>query len=163
MKTFKEIYEIIAYPFVEIKYWVSWKYRLFKHYVRWAKRIGKINNFSGYEIFKLMEYQLKDVQYSMINGYIDWTDSPEDLKSIRLAIKLSKRLGEDYSSTAAYERFDKKWPLKDESVENMFKRIRSQGEKNDLAIWHIEEERQQKRDLRNLTDLIKKYVDRWLD
>jgi hypothetical protein len=162
MKKLKELYEIAIWPFIELKYWVGWKYRILKHYIRWIKRIGKINNFSGYEIFKLMEYQLKDVQYSMINGYVDWTDSPEDLKSIRLAIKLSKRLGNEFSMSAAYERFAKKHPT-DEDIESMFTRIRSQDERNDLDTWHLEEERQQKRDLRNLTSLINKYVDKWLD
>jgi len=161
--TISEIKEAITEPFLDFGYWISWKYRLLKHYIRWIKRLPKIRNWNGNDIYLLMHFQLKDVEYAMKNGYIDWTESPECLKSIRIAIKLSKRLGEGYSEDAAVTRFITKWPHTDDDFMVELRRERSEEEKKDLIGWRNSEHRQSTRDLRNLLDIIGKYGDGWMD
>ena len=112
-------------------------------------------------MYRLIQYQLEDVQYSMINGYIDFSESPEDLKSIRVAIKLSKRLGTGYSGEAEVHKYMKKWPHDYKGLG--FNRKISEEERADMNQWHISEERQEKRDLRNLLALMEKYGQRWMD
>lgn len=152
--------------FYDIQGWFYWKYRLLKHYIRWIKRISLIDNFNGHHIYGLIAYQLKDVEYSMLNGYIDFTDSPEDLKSIRIAIKLAKRLGDGYHESSSFDRYYEKWRKNEPEDRDFMESLRraiSAEERADLDLWRLTEQRQRDRDLKWLLAIMQKYSQKWVD
>lgn len=64
-------------------------------------------DFDGHSVFAILEYKLKRVEKSLINGTA--LQENRDMKALRLAIKLAGRLKEDNYDTLFHDRHDKKW------------------------------------------------------
>lgn len=149
---------------VDIYLWLRWKCRLLMHHLRWIKRITTIHDFVGSDMYKLMYYQLQDAERAMKNGYIDWTEHPECLKSLRVAIKLVKRIAFDFHDSKTFDRYYDKWKLvKHEDFMEELRRKRSVEEIADSKFQYESAERWAKRDMKLLHKIIEKYGDGWVD
>lgn len=160
----KDFLEELADVPMDIYLWFRWKYRLLMHHLRWIKRITTVHDFVGPDMYKLIYYQLTDAEKAMKTGYVDWTESPECLKSLRIAIKLAKRISFDFHNLKAFDRYYNKWShVKKEDFMEELRRKRSAEEIADGNFWHESAERWEKRDMKLLHRIIEKYGDGWID
>jgi len=89
---------LIGNPIYQVKRLVEWYFNVFQF----------TYDFDGHSLFGIIEYQLKRVYHAIyIEGHAD--QNPEDVKALKLAIKLAGRLKEDKYEEIGHDRITKKW------------------------------------------------------
>jgi len=78
-----------------------------KRVYQWSKFMWTNWDFDALSIYPLLEYKLKRVQFCLLNGHA--VQDPKDLKALRIALKLAKRLSIDYHENKLYYRHERKW------------------------------------------------------
>jgi hypothetical protein len=64
-------------------------------------------DFDAQTIFPLLEHKLKRILLCLENGHAH--QEPKDLKALKLAIKLAKRVSEDYHESKYYDWHEARW------------------------------------------------------
>lgn len=141
-----------------------------KRLARWSKFMWTNWDFDGHSIYPLLEYKLKRIQYCLIHG---WSVQDEyDMKALRVALKLVKRLSEDHHENALYGRHDKKWgplqtwftPTDGEPGYSTFKSSRSKAaEREDHLKMFEVEARWRARDEKWFFNILRVHARRWWD
>ena len=94
-------------------YHYSWKFfgnLLFqlKRMIQWYWNVFRFDyDFDGHCLYAIIEYKLKRILPVLLNGHS--IQEEQDIKALKLAIKLAGRLKEDNYENVAYERVEKKW------------------------------------------------------
>lgn len=87
----------ITNPIFQVKRLLQWYWNVFRFDY----------DFDGHCLFAIIEYKLKRLQETLTNGHAIQED--QDMKALKLAIKLSGRLKEDKYDLVAYDRINKKY------------------------------------------------------
>lgn len=94
-------------------YNTSWKYfgnPIFqiKRLYQWYVKVFRYDyDFDGHCLFAIIEYKLIRIEKSLIKGHAIQEDV--DMKALRLAIKLARRLKDDSYQEAFWDRHERKW------------------------------------------------------
>lgn len=94
---YKWSWKLFGRPLQDIKKICGWYWNVFRNDF----------DFDAHSIFSMLEYKLKRVLKALENGCA--VQEPKDIKALKLAIKLAKRLKEDNYSTVAHDRVDRKY------------------------------------------------------
>jgi hypothetical protein len=156
---------------------ISTFFRRSKRLYHWSKFMWTNWDFDSHSIFPLLEYKLKRLEHCLNNGHA--IHEPKDLKALRIAIKLCKRISDEYHETKVYSWHERKWgelktwftPYdgdKDLFIMN-FARPKANTdqekaeERADLMKRHEIIEPWLARDTRNLFNIVQKYYRAWWD
>lgn len=90
-------YKFIENPIFQVKRLVQWYWNVFRNDY----------DFDGHCLYAIIEYKLKRLEKVLLNGHA--IQQPQDMKALKLAIKIAGRLREDKYEEAFFDRFDKKW------------------------------------------------------
>jgi hypothetical protein len=169
------------YDFAPVRWYhdLGTLYRRLKRAYKWAKNCIWTNwDFDAHSIFPLLEYKLKRIEHCLINGHAVQED--RDMKALRIAIKLAKRVSDSYHEEKLYDRHERKWgahaPWKESWKENedgtstyVGRRLKVKSDQDkeletaDLrSLWKKEEE-WRSRDEKLLFAIIQKYYKVWWD
>jgi hypothetical protein len=168
---------------------VSWKFffkpiRDVKKMWQWYWNVFENDfDFDAAYIYKILAYKMRRVLKCLENGHA--VQEPQDLKALKLAIKLADRLfADDYYFDAPHRRHDKKWgelqswTMKEENSEdrpggpyyrwhskrpNAITEEQQKEEREDMKkVWE-EEDFLRKRDERWFHGIVMKYRRNWWD
>lgn len=162
---------------------VKWYYDLevlisrSKRLYKWAKFMWTNWDFDALTIYPLLEYKLKRVQHNLING--NAVHEVGDLKALKIALKLAKRLSNDHHENKYHEWHDKKWgklktwltPMNDGTGNYLYNSSRGRAvtiedkerERQDyLAMWE-NYGKWRKRDEKLFFAILQKYIPVWWD
>ena len=84
-------------------------YRLVEKVYGWYKNVF-LNDYDwdGHSMFAIIKYKLERVEKALINGHA-YQEDREDMKALKLAIKLAGRLKTDHYEERGYDRIEAKW------------------------------------------------------
>lgn len=150
--------------------------RKLKYFLSWLPVIWRDPYYDYWGIYHLLEHKLKRLEHAMTNGHSLYDRN--QLKAIRLAIKLCGRLkNDDYS--AAFDRHDKKWgemiswfePSKEHAGYQTWHSKRPKAitmedkieERNDFRAACDSEHMKRERDQKNFFAIMNKYIQGWWD
>lgn len=91
------IYDWFLNPCYQIKRLWQWYWHVFHNDY----------DFDAHCLYKIMSYKLQRVEASLLKGYA--TQEPKDMKALKVAIKLLKRLDEDHHEEFCHIQHVKKW------------------------------------------------------
>jgi len=147
-----------------------------KRLYKWNKECLWTNwDFDAATIFPLLKYKLERVQDDLVRGCA--LHEPEHLKALRIAIKLSSRVSDDYHETKLYAKHEAKWgeiktqrfPLEGGGSRVTFTRANADTEDkmrlcgDELLAILERAETWRERDERLLFEIIRKYYRYWWD
>jgi hypothetical protein len=162
-------WKLIEAPIYHVKRLIEWQWNVFRFDY----------DFAGHCLFAIIEYKLKRLEKVLINGHAIQED--QDMKALKVAIKLAGRLKEDKYSDSFYRRHDKKWgemkhwftdvDSNDRTKGSLWNHSRpnanTQEEKDQESKEHLANcyaaEDKTKREERWLYDILHKYLRRWWD
>jgi hypothetical protein len=144
--------------------WFHRPYHMILKVLGWYWYIFRFDyDFDGHSIFSILEYKLKRIERSLLNGSAIQEDM--DMKALRIAIKLAGRLKEDRYDMLFYDRHAKKWG----ELKTWFTPC---ADRKDMSEWHSsrpnantpEEQEQERKDFRaacNAGDAMSKREQKW--
>jgi len=152
--------------------------QMIKKIYGWYTNVFKTDyDFDCHCLFAIIEYKLKRVEKCLLNG--NSVQEGEDLKALKLAIKLAGRLKDDKYEEKFYVRHDRKWgelktwfePVNDGSGNSYWRSSRpnavtneqKEEEKSDRRTMYGASENQTKREERWLYAILHKYLRNWWD
>jgi hypothetical protein len=91
------VHNFITNPIYQVKRLFQWYW----HVLRFDY------DFDAHSIFAMTEYKLKRVEKALINGHA--YQESQDMKALKLAIKLAGKLAKDDYDRAGYNRIERKW------------------------------------------------------
>jgi hypothetical protein len=91
-----EAYKKVKRFYYRLKKWIEWRPILWENY-----------DFDAHTIYQLLRYKLERIYRCLENGHA--IQEERDMKALRLAIKLAKRLEAGNYEDSFYDRHDKKW------------------------------------------------------
>lgn len=156
-----------------------WKpYNQLRKLIQW--QINVFHNdfdFDAHSVFAILEYKLKRVEKSLVNGCAVQEDA--DMKALRLAIKLAGRLFEDKYDSIVFDRIENKWgelthwTTPDEDRKGYFEWHTTRAnfktpadevqERKETKEGMLVAYNKMKREERWLYDILHKYMRRWWD
>ena len=104
MMEIKEILYKLASPFRYIKR----LYRRVKRGYKWAKFMDTNYEWDALTLYNLIGFKLEEVQKCILEDPYH-EHQPKDVKALRVAIKLTKRLHSDFYEERCYDRHERKW------------------------------------------------------
>lgn len=165
------------------KWYSDWTWKFFgrpwsllKKSWDWYRNVWRFDfDFDGHSLFAILEYKLIRLQDCLVNGPA--IQMPEDLKALKLAIKLAKRLKENKYEEVGHSRIEKKWgksivtfkKLPDGNSQMNSRRSKAKGKKQQEQAWQesLEQYRladiRMKREERILYAILHKYLRVWWD
>lgn len=165
------------FPPVRFIHSIRVTFRRLKRAYHWASFMWTNWDFDGATIYPLLEHKLKRVEHSLKNGYAEHED--RDMKALRAAIKLARRLSDEYHETKLYAWHERKWgelrvwttPCEDRPEYFKFNSTRpnikndtdKENERSDhMDIW-AKEHKWRNRDEKWFYDILRIYVRKWWD
>lgn len=159
-------WSILGKPLHHMKKMLDWYCNVFRHDY----------DFDALCIFRILEYKLQRIEKCLKNGHA--IQEPKDMKALRIAIKLCKRLDENNYGDRPYERHNAKWgemitwltPTENKHSMSWNHRRpkantdeeKEQEGKEFMRVWEIEE-MMQNREQRWLYGIMSKYLRVWWD
>lgn len=105
LEVFKVVYSSALFkPYREIRYAFR---RLKKNYLFWKNVLRYDYNFDSHGLLKMINYKLETMYPVLENDYA--IQENKDMKALRIAIKLSKRLWEDEYDDRTYRKIEAKY------------------------------------------------------
>jgi hypothetical protein len=162
----------------DVRWFFVKPYRQLKKIYGWYKNVFKNDyDFDGHCLYAIIEYKLRRVEKVLKNGHA--IQEPKDMKALRIAIKLSKKLKEDKYDEKSYDRHEVVWgetrhwtnPTdKDGNYWRMYSsrvkvKSKEDEEKEREDYWKSIQlqEKLRERDERNLYSILQKYLRSWWD
>lgn len=156
---------------------ISRKIRRAIYVLKWAIFLWDKYDFDSHYIYPVLRRKLELLHECLLNGFA--IQESVDMKALKTAVRLAKRLDLDEYEHKVYDRHDKKWgasivwfePVKDRKGYSTFHSRRpnantEEEKKTERAeLWAAVEvvDRIRLRDKRNLFAIIAKYDRRWWD
>ena len=141
-----------------------------KRALHWAKFMWTNWDFDAHSIFPLLERKLLRIQNNLERGWA--IQDPKDMKALRTAIKLAKRVSDEYHEEQLYKWHEKKWgnyrndwPLRNSkySRQGVNSEEQAEAERADLHVLYDRITTWRGRDEKLLFAIIQKYYRVWWD
>ena len=162
----------------DIRWFFVKPYRQLKKLIDWQRNVFKNDyDFDAHCLYAIIEYKLKRVYPILEEGHAIQTQ--QDIKALRLAIKLAGRLDEDRYNMVEWDRHAKKWgemknwftPVDDGTGNSYWNSSRpnavtpeeQEKERLEMLAGYVRASAAMKRDEARLYGILSKYLRRWWD
>jgi hypothetical protein len=148
-----------------------------KRLYQWYVNVFRFDyDFDGHCLFAIIEYKLKRIEKVLLNGHA--IQEPQDMKALKLAIKLAGRLKDDNYDMVSYDRLKKKWgksktwfgePDKNGSREfrSRYEKVKTKEDEDqcrkDRFVLYKAADAKTKREEKWLYSILHKYLRVWWD
>ena len=167
----------IKYFILDRIYDLTRPFRYLKKLYDWHSNVFKYDfDFDGHSLFRIMGYKLLRLETSLENG--NSVQCPKDMRALKLAIKLAKKISRYDYGERLYRKHESKWGelrIWSTPIEGSTRSIMHSSRPNANTPEEIEQERKEiietsilevklvERDRKRLYGILDKYLNSWWD